>query len=300
MIDITDCTELPNRFGGSEKKKTILFDGRIYMLKFPDPIRQQKNALSYMNNQFSEHIGCQILKSLGFVTQHTFLAKYQLPSGRTKIAVACEDFCQDGARLIEFSKLSLTDTESNTQFTTSIENVQNVIYNSKLIQDKDAVTAAFWDLFVADALIGNSDRHLDNWGMLEADSSMKFAPIYDCGSSLSPLLANENMNELLKDPSEFKNKEFNVKSTYTFAKQRIFYHQIFKTPLKSLGEATMRIVPRINKNIIHEIVQSTEGMSSIRKEYLCKALDLRYDLMLLPALKRQQFLQRENMNTYSR
>lgn len=67
MIDFNKSRELPNKYEGSEFKKTILYNDEIYMLKFPDPIREQKNKLSYKNNQFSEYIGCEIFKSCGFL-----------------------------------------------------------------------------------------------------------------------------------------------------------------------------------------------------------------------------------------
>ena len=50
MIDFNTGEERLNKFSGSEKKTTILYNGELYMLKFPDPIRDKRNALSYMNN----------------------------------------------------------------------------------------------------------------------------------------------------------------------------------------------------------------------------------------------------------
>ena len=41
-IDFTNCLELPCNYGGSEKKKKIMYEGEIYLLKFPDPIREKK------------------------------------------------------------------------------------------------------------------------------------------------------------------------------------------------------------------------------------------------------------------
>ena len=71
MIDFDKAEEQLNRFGGYEKKTTILYQGKRYMLKHPDPVREGKfkGALSYKNNQFWEHIGCQIFKSCGFEVQ---------------------------------------------------------------------------------------------------------------------------------------------------------------------------------------------------------------------------------------
>ena len=60
MIDFNLGDEIINKFLGSENKKTIIYNNEIYMIKFPDPVRDKDNPLSYMNNQFSEHIGCKI------------------------------------------------------------------------------------------------------------------------------------------------------------------------------------------------------------------------------------------------
>lgn len=56
MIDFTNCVELPNNYGGSEQKKKLVYNGENYLVKFPDPVRQKNNPLSYMNNQYSEYI----------------------------------------------------------------------------------------------------------------------------------------------------------------------------------------------------------------------------------------------------
>jgi len=39
MINFSEGVELLNFFAGSEKKKTILYDGKRYMVKFPNPSR---------------------------------------------------------------------------------------------------------------------------------------------------------------------------------------------------------------------------------------------------------------------
>ena len=64
MIDITDCEQIASDFEGSERKFAILYNGEPYMVKEPDPVRDKNNLLSYMNNTFSEHIGCKIFEML--------------------------------------------------------------------------------------------------------------------------------------------------------------------------------------------------------------------------------------------
>lgn len=53
MIDFTNCIKIASTYGGSEKKKKIIYNGETYLVKFPDPIREKENSMSYMNNQFS-------------------------------------------------------------------------------------------------------------------------------------------------------------------------------------------------------------------------------------------------------
>jgi hypothetical protein len=178
---------------------------------------------------------------------------------------------------------------------TSVESVYAIINNSELIPDKKIMIDGFWDMFVIDALIANGDRHLGNWGILEKNDKVTLAPIYDCGSSLSALLDDNSMTGLLADMSLFKNQEFNKTSCYSMGGKRVFYHEVFMNPPKELANAIKRIVPRIDMEAIHSIVVGIPHMSDIRRNYLIKALDLRYGQILAPALKR--VLRREKSQT---
>ncbi len=62
---------------------------------------------------------------------------------------------------------------------------------SRLNCDKKNMIIKFWDMFVVDTLIGNVDRHLSNFGFIITYNNIDFAPIYDCGSTLHPLLSDE-------------------------------------------------------------------------------------------------------------
>lgn len=292
MIDITHATWRSNRFGGSERKRTLIYDGNTYMVKFPDPVRStKKTSLSYINNQFSEHIGCSIFRHLGIPAQETFLATCIDPMNKMeKIVVACKLFCQNGeGNLVEFSKFLLNDTDSTSRRTTTVEDVMDVLDHSPLRLDREKIKDYFWDMFVVDAFIGNGDRHLDNWGLIEmTDGTLSPAPIYDCGSSLSPLKSDEKKRELLADGNEFKQEEYNLNSVYRMNNKRVLYHEIFKNPPEDLHRAIQRIVPRIKTASaqIDRLIDSTEGLSDISKEYMKKSLLLRRELILLPALKK--------------
>ena len=210
MIDFSKATEELNSYKGSEKKKTLIYNNIRYLVKFPDPIREKNKNISYVNNAFSEYVGSNIFKIIGFETQNTLLGTYTY-NGREKIVCACEDFTDGNHVLYEFENLALSanpDKKIDTELSDIMEVIEE-IKNLTQIIIADNIKEKFWDMFIVDSLIGNTDRHNGNWGLLVNARSSKagFSPIYDCGSCLNPMLEDnqiERINEV-----ELKNLAIN-------------------------------------------------------------------------------------------
>ena len=288
MIDITDLSEELNYYGGSELKASYNIEGKNYMVKFPDPIREKNKEISYITNQYSEYIGCNIFKSLGIDTQDTMLVKKDV-KGKTKIAVACENFLKDDETLIEMEFVALS-LSTEKKYDTSLDDIYEMIdiLNDRYSVDKKGCLSRFWEMFVGDALIGNPDRHLGNWGFIKHNADLRLAPVYDCGSSLSPLVEEADLENMLKSSSELKNIAYNISSVYKKDGKRIFYHEIFKNPTEDLKKAMKVIIPKIDLGIIKNIIDSIETLSEYQKEfyYRCivirkeQILDLAYDKLI--------------------
>ena len=264
-----------------EVQKKILYESKEYLLKFPDPIREIGNSLSYMNNQFSEYIGCHIFESVGIKVQNTILGEY-IDGHKDKVVVACEDFTDKEHVLIEFTKLANSVTKIDNKFTCRIEDVYSVIENNNIIQNKNEIINSFWDMFVVDALIGNPDRHLDNWGVLynTKEDTYFFSPVYDCGSCLHALFSEDKKKILFQDKSEMKNVAFNIKSAYSMNGKRIFYSEIFKNPTNDLINAMIRVVPKINMNTINCIIDETPSITEVDKSFFKESIQIRKNLIL--------------------
>lgn len=101
MIDFTNCIEELNNYKGSEKKKTIRYDDKKYLVKFPDPVREKNKNISYINNTFSEYVGINIFRIARFEMQNTILGTYTY-NEKEKIVCACEDFTYGNHVLYEF------------------------------------------------------------------------------------------------------------------------------------------------------------------------------------------------------
>ena len=65
-------------------------------------------------------------------------------------------------------------------------------------------------MFIADALLGNFDRHNGNWGILvdEESQTAEIAPVYDCGSCLYPQLGAHEMQAVLDDEREVNRRVY--------------------------------------------------------------------------------------------
>ena len=65
MIDFTNCTEKINKFRGSEKKKTIEYNGKTYLLKFPDPTREKGRLFLILIIQFQNILDVKFMNPQG-------------------------------------------------------------------------------------------------------------------------------------------------------------------------------------------------------------------------------------------
>lgn len=209
MIDFTNAVEEFNNYKGSEKKKTLIYSNKKYLVKFPDPIREKNKNISYINNAFSEYVGSNIFKIVGVKVQNTILGKY-FYKGKEKIVCACEDFTDEEHVLYEFENLALS-TNPDKKIETELNDIMEVINENKMINNKET-KEKFWEMFIVDSLIGNTDRYNDNWGFLlnKKTGQITFSPIYDCGSCLNPMLEDKelkSMNEI-----ELKNLAINCYS----------------------------------------------------------------------------------------
>lgn len=287
MIDFSTCKEEINKYKGSEKKKTLIYDGKKYLVKFPDPLRQKNKNISYINNAFSEYVGSQIFKIIGFETQKTELG-YYIFNGVKKIVCACEDFTTEDNALYEFENLA-NSTMLDKKVETELEDIIKIIKeNANLINTEETIEK-FWDMFIVDCLIGNSDRHNGNGGFLKdkKQGTIKFSPIYDCGSCLNPLLDDEEIEKISE--VETKNLILNSYSCIKIKGKKINYAQyISAMENNDCNKALIRIFPKIDLNKIVNMINEIPCMSEIRKKFYINVIEQRYSQILEKTYKKLQ------------
>ena len=275
MIDFTKAIEELNTYKGSEKKKTLIYDNKKYLVKFPDPVREKNKNISYINNAFLVYIGSNIFKIVGFETQNTVLGIY---NGKEKIVCACEDFTDEYTILYEFEKVALS-TKLDKKIETELIDIMEVIEESKIINN-DMLKECFWNMFIIDALIGNTDRHNGNWGFLvKLDTKkIKFAPIYDCGSCLNPMLEDEELEKI--SDIEIKNLAINSYSCIKESGKKINYITYIKSVKnEECNKAIKRLFEKIDISKINKFISEVSCMSSARKDFYKKIINYRYEII---------------------
>ena len=277
MIDFTNAMEEFNNYKGSEKKKTLIYNNKKYLVKFPDPIREKNKNISYINNAFSEYVGSNIFKICGFETQNTILGKYKYKE-KEKIVCACEDFTDDEHILYEFENLALS-TNPDKKIETELSDIMEVIEENKMINTIET-KEKFWEMFVIDSLIGNTDRHNGNWGFLlnKKTGKVSFSPIYDCGSCLNPMLEDEELKKM--NETKIKNLAINCYSCIKENGKKINYMSYIKQRKNSeCNNAIKRIFSNIDINKIIEFIDKIETMSKVRKEFYKSIINCRYEII---------------------
>lgn len=275
MIDFTNAIEELNNYKGSEKKKTLIYNDKKYLVKFPDPVREKNKKISYINNAFSEYVGSNIFKICGFKTQNVILGKY-IYKEKEKIVCACEDFTDEEHVLYEFESLALS-TNPDKKIDTELSDIMEVIEESQTIDSKET-KKKFGDMFVIDSLIGNTDRHNGNWGFLLNKETRKaeFSPIYDCGSCLNPMLEDEELEKMSE--TELKNLAINCYSCIKENGKKINYISFIKEMKnQECNNAIKRVFVNIHIDEIKMFIDNIEYMSSIRKAFYKKILEIRYE-----------------------
>ena len=277
MVDFNSAIEVFNNYKGSEKKKTLIYNKKRYLVKFPDPIIRENTNLSFKNNAFSEYVGSNVFQLSGFNTQNTILGKYTY-NGKEKIVCACEDFTGDDNILYEFESLALS-TNPDKKIETELIDIMEVIEESKMINSKETKDK-FWDMFVIDSIIGNTDRHNGNWGFIlnKKTNQVTFAPIYDCGSCLNPIYEDSQIENLTEQ--ELKNLAINCYSCIKVNGKKINYMSYINQMKDEMcNEAIKRVFEDIKIDKILAFIDEIDAISMVRKEFYKRLIKYRYDII---------------------
>ena len=146
----------------------------------------------------------------------------------------------------------------------------------------------FWNMFVADALLGNFDRHNGNWGFLydDAKREAEIAPVFDCGSCLLPQADEKVMERVLANEDDLHARVFQFPtSAIKLNGRKINYYDFLRSAgYADCSAAVQRIAPRIDLDRINDLIDSVPGISDLQKRFYMHYISARYALLIQPTL----------------
>ena len=284
MINFTNCEINKFKYYGGKNggKICVKYNNEDYMLKFPG-INEGISEYGYSNNCISEYVACHIIKTLGLKVQDTLLGIYKLDN-EEKIVVACKDFTSEGTVLKQFAELKNSQIEtSNNGYGTELKEIIETIEEQQIYDTKE-LEKFFWDMFIADCLVGNFDRHNGNWGFLINENLEKIdiAPIYDCASCLYPQLTDERISQIINIEEEMEARVFvfPTSALKINGKKINYFEYINSLEDENCNKALIEIFEKINIDEINKIIEQTPFISDIRKEFYKKIINMRYEKIL--------------------
>ncbi|MBQ3409281.1 MAG: hypothetical protein IJH12_08780 [Clostridia bacterium] len=153
-----------------------------------------------------------------------------------------------------------------------------------------------YDILIFDILIGNSDRHPSNWGLIydaefinkKLSINYDISPIYDNGSSLCAYVNEEDIEEILRDNMRFNALlDTKSKSCVGWNDERPIRHFKLLEHLKDERydmsiNIVNKIKERINEESISRILEKYDEsiISSNMKELILRYIITRKDIIV--------------------
>ena len=293
MIDFNHAPTARGVFygGNAGAKEAVIYDDHLWMIKYP-----KTNTTSPL----SEYLGSKIYEILGIPVHETVLGLR-----KDKVVVACKDFIlKPGTfsathRLIPFHDLKNSfmsgdlEAYSGTGSETLLGEVLAAIHSQEDLKDNPNVINRFWDMFVIDAFIGNSDRNNGNWGILWDTSTGEttLAPVYDNGNAFFNKRSIVQMEKRLADDNAMQEDAYRTltcayKHTGLDNEGHLInpFRFIEEGSIQECSDAVSRFLKNINMNEIKALIDSIPEslgvlaiMPGIQKQFYMKLMEIRLE-----------------------
>ena len=303
LYDFSDVDLKVSVYDGAAAKRTMLFGARQYMVKFGYALEQgisgHSSRTSYVNTPVNEYIGSKVFEAAGIPTQEVLLGVW-----RGQSVVACKDFMYDldpNLMLLHFKRLEISmpgESSGRSKARPDWEYVRHVLDEHDSLEALRAKTwKRFRQMVCIDALIGNYDRHANNWGFIanrRTADILDLAPVYDCGSSLAPSLSAESMRERLDDPALMR---ASVIDSPTIAmnvggKRRKYSYFMVAAYARDFRKELPELWPLLSQEVTDDVIADVPGIDDLHRDFYKALIDARREYVLKPAY-RMALLERE-------
>ena len=262
----------PNAKGSRVKKFVIDNNGKKAFFKY------EGNGY-LVSEACSEKMSYEIAKILGYECARIELAR----DNEGTIGILNYLFVDIGTTQHEdaVSYLNIHDDQRSKFYT--ISNIKKTLDSL----DED-LFEGFIKVMVFDALVGEQDRHEENWGITKIDKKYSFSPLYDNGDNLLRDFKNPTFSQ--KYYSKEKDFDAYIRKSKTIIykednKNQYRHFELIKYLKKNYPSMTQRKIQNLNRltdkkieSIVNKIPD--ELLTEIHKKYIIDYLKKRRDILL--------------------
>ena len=216
-IDVSEWWRHEEEELGTKPKRWLInpANEERWLMKYAT-FSQPRGAPEYQKgDDWAERIACDIAGVLGVPAAPVELAVEHTPNG-IRYGTVCRSVLRKGESLINGDELmgevGIRVSRSRRELYT-VEAVFNALANI-LPPPQFEVGLPAWDVFVGylalDALIGNTDRHEENWSAIkpsDVDTGRRLSPTFDHASSLGFQLSDQDKEERLSSRDKNRTPE---------------------------------------------------------------------------------------------
>lgn len=196
IVAIPEDARLDTEQLGSKPKFWVMIEDKRWLFK---------EARANTGEDWAEKVAAEIAQAIGIHAATVELARYA--GRRGSISLNFVDVGAGGALVHgnEILALQVTGYDKGKTFRQSDHTLENIRIAMQGLfgQLADGILTELAGYTVLDALIGNTDRHHENWGLVfqvqreERKATLTVAPSYDHASSLGRELRDDRRSELL-------------------------------------------------------------------------------------------------------
>lgn len=298
---------------GSKEKRwyRIPESNKLVLFKLPITLTSEtsKDINEITGEMWSEKLASDIAEILGFNVHKVDIASLDIDDEAISFYGLDEEKIRDveiiyGALCHSFISEGLESLVEGADLIMEFDNTYNrkllrgnvEVYSYQLLLrlfDKYNCIEDLYKMIIFDTLIGNTDRHQDNFGMVKDEVTIRplsFAPFYDNSSSLGRELTTQRIQLMLKDNQMYNSYIFGKKSS-----PQIKWGDINHSTKLNFFEFLKRVkllTPEIRKydGIVAQLTDAKIDMiiedipeivmSKLHKEFVNKLLKYRRDLTL--------------------
>ena len=187
-------------------------------------------ATKHLKEHYNELLAEKIAKRLGINCCSYYLGSYRGFVGNASALFKRENYQSMAEFLQEIYGRKQCYKRNN------IISIRDAFYKEFNLATANKLTEELINIFLFDALIGNEDRHADNYGLIRDGKNVSFAPLFDNEKMLGNNSINDGWYALGIDQDDYKAKE---NLLYKFLNNNYSYKIKLKEMLPVISEESI-------------------------------------------------------------